>query len=634
MTIQLPTPLSRADCYLATAAGMTGVTLPEKPLSREEKYLAKIAGDESVVTPAPLPLKEQWLAIIAGDTSVTAPAVEGAFLIGQQMVRAEFLANCAGVDGVVLPTDPNRTEQYFVEIAQHGPSGVLKTARGINIVLTDVVRGIESLGNIYGDTTQQTYSGKNLCALGTETVETYELFPLVKSLPAGTYTFSAQVTSTDTQSSVCFVRFMNGSSGVGAARISRSDERTYITITTTDTADGLYLYAGYDGSGSSGDTATFTDIQIEAGSTATPYEPYVGGIPSPNPDYPQSINVVTGVQNVSMIGKNVAPVWTSSLDVAFSTNGSAGRTIGEGFVTVKSSNSSSASGVYMNRNADANKNNYPDLFEDGNVCSFTIVSDIESSFRYGNVGHLITTTIGTTPQRLSFQTVYDRNVEFYIMDRTGATFTISDFQIERNTSIATAYEPYQGATYTIDLGAIELCKIGNYQDYIYNSGSDWYLHKEVYKITADGTQTMSLHNTRNGIAGLRLGVPFDAKASSIVLSEKFYYVAWSEYQDNTARTMGKTTTAQTDYGSIYVTAPNSSITNADEMKTWFSNNNSLFYYVLATPTDTKITDATLISQLEAVNSAVLPKPNATIEVTPTGTNLAGELEISYYGESA
>lgn len=37
-----------------------------------------------------------------------------------------------------------------------------------------------------------------------------------------------------------------------------------------------------------------SDLQLELGSTATPYEPYTGGAPSPSPDYPQPIVTVRG----------------------------------------------------------------------------------------------------------------------------------------------------------------------------------------------------------------------------------------------------------------------------------------------------------------------------------------------------
>lgn len=45
-------------------------------------------------------------------------------------------------------------------------------------------------------------------------------------------------------------------------------------------------------------------IQIEKGSTATSYEPYVGGQPSPSPDYPQEIKSVVN-PTVKVCGKNL-----------------------------------------------------------------------------------------------------------------------------------------------------------------------------------------------------------------------------------------------------------------------------------------------------------------------------------------
>ena len=41
-------------------------------------------------------------------------------------------------------------------------------------------------------------------------------------------------------------------------------------------------------------TETVSGVQLEAGSTATDYEPYTGGKPSPSPDYPQEVRVARG----------------------------------------------------------------------------------------------------------------------------------------------------------------------------------------------------------------------------------------------------------------------------------------------------------------------------------------------------
>ena len=69
-----------------------------------------------------------------------------------------------------------------------------------------------------------------------------------------------------------------------------NDTATSLTVTTG--ASDNYLIAFIYNSGS--DTLTLAQIldtvQIEKSPTATPYEEYCGGVPSPNPDYPQDIN--------------------------------------------------------------------------------------------------------------------------------------------------------------------------------------------------------------------------------------------------------------------------------------------------------------------------------------------------------
>lgn len=56
-----------------------------------------------------------------------------------------------------------------------------------------------------------------------------------------------------------------------------------------------------------GNTISYKNIQIEKGSTATSFEPYTGGIPSPNPDYPQEIKSVVNPR-VKVCGKNLLKV--------------------------------------------------------------------------------------------------------------------------------------------------------------------------------------------------------------------------------------------------------------------------------------------------------------------------------------
>ena len=334
-------------------------------------------------------------------------------------------------------------------------------------------------------------------------------------------------------------------------------------------------------------------------------------------------------------GKNFAPVWHSNSDVGFSTNGGATRVIGDGIVTVTTSTTQSTSGVYMSKNVVVNQTNYPDLFQEGNVCSFTIIADIESNFRFGSGSTHPTATIGTNPTRLSFQTS-NNNVEFYITNKTGATFIISEFQIEKNTSTATSYEPYVGGVaspnpsysqtvnvvtgtqivtlsdgamsqdYIVDLGTTELCKIGDYQDYIYKSGDDWYVHKTVGKSmlgnlnwTTGGTNQSNIYRMQsNGLNGMFV----HPTANSVPLTGlcTHYLATRNDEQGTYGCNIGISGARTGDNIFIYTPDYNTS-SSADSFKTWLANNNVTFYYVLVAPTDIQITDSTLITQLEAIH---------------------------------
>lgn len=61
----------------------------------------------------------------------------------------------------------------------------------------------------------------------------------------------------------------------------------------------------YTNSESSYSNVNVSNIQLENGSTVTGYEPYTGGQPSPNPDYPQEIKTVTNNLKVTSCGKNL-----------------------------------------------------------------------------------------------------------------------------------------------------------------------------------------------------------------------------------------------------------------------------------------------------------------------------------------
>ena len=98
------------------------------------------------------------------------------------------------------------------------------------------------------------------------------------SLPAGTYTLSAIVTSSDTDANTCLVGFYNNKTEwIGGGQLTRGTRQS-ITVSLAQPTASLIFFASNSQPNSEGDTFTFADIQIEQGSTSTDYQPYYGAI--------------------------------------------------------------------------------------------------------------------------------------------------------------------------------------------------------------------------------------------------------------------------------------------------------------------------------------------------------------------
>lgn len=345
----------------------------------------------------------------------------------------------------------------------------------------------------YGNSTQQTYSGKNLFGVGalgsttngsatisdgiitlipTGTGNSIVRLNLIKPLPAGSYTLnSSTYLSTATQ-----LRDANDSLTIYNFASSYQN----VTFTTTDEAP-MIRFNFLNPGNTNPIYIDLNTLQIEVGSTATSYEPYVGGTASPNPDYPQDINVVTGEQTVTV----------------------------------------------------------------------------------------------------------DETQEF-----------------------------------TINLGSTELCKIGDYQDYIYKSGDDWYLHKEIGKYVFNGSEDWTVEQYGTNSWRINVISIYDFNADEIELKCDFANgVAFSSRNEADAT---KTCVCYTNTFSVLIIR-NTTITTKEGMQTNTAGKR-LFYK--ATPTDTKITDNTLITQLNSLLNYTIPSGNHQIVVTADDLPMALKLIIT------
>lgn len=148
-------------------------------------------------------------------------------------------------------------------------------------------------------------------------------------------------------------------------------------------------------------------------------------------------------------------------------------------------------------------------------------------------------------------------------------------------------------SYTINLGDIELCKIGNYQDRIYKENDNWYLEKKVGKYAID-TSSIILRTYNNvyyaSIPKATDYAGYNNYSNVSVLSNKASYVLnWTADDANNIDKIISVFHATQWWIGFDVGTSISSMQSA--------LTDCYIIYPLSTPTVTQITDELLISQL-------------------------------------
>lgn len=222
-------------------------------------------------------------------------------------------------DGSVLPSLP-----FFATLM---PANSIPNSNNSEIVSVTANSIIPAEYRVLGETSQDTYTGKNLfkVADGTHTDNgvttivdaskisvngtvgsnwsgfnlTNGTVSLVETIPAGKYTLSiGQPINFDLN--LNFRANTSATQNILVATIPSG--ATQIIIDLSSSAGAVLMWASADRTR----VIAVSDLQLmlEAGSVATAYEPYVGGIPSPSPNYPQPVKMVGGEQVVSVGGRN------------------------------------------------------------------------------------------------------------------------------------------------------------------------------------------------------------------------------------------------------------------------------------------------------------------------------------------
>ena len=360
-------------------------------------------------------------------------------------------------------------------------------------------------------------------------------------------------------------------------------------------------------------TDTTAKVTLEKGSSVHEWEEYTGGIASPNPSYPQNIDVVTGTQDVVVSGKNYFNV-TDYSNISIVSNVSATSTKTQNSFSV-TTNNQYYSGVYISK---SDFNSYVDNFDNDKtyVVSADIDIDQSTTFQFGSTTAPFQ-SITAGKQRISVQTKLNNAFVFYNIAEKVVAFTISNIQVSELAD--TTYEPYYKLTKQVHLGEIELAKIGTYKDKIYPSGGKWYLHKEVGKVVYDGSNDENWYI--NGSVHY-ISITDKIKQNLLVFSNMYKYSqsSWQQINNNEITSQD---------GNSYIFIKDNAYDSTEDYNTFLATHNVIVYYVLATPTDTEIT-GTLKEELDALQK--LQQLNGKTIVSIEG-DLAADFKLVYENDS-
>lgn len=263
-------------------------------------------------------------------------------------------------------------------------------------------------------------------------------------LPAGTYYCSGTVTCSDTSYKGGWAVYDKANQTFIINAAARGTINSSFIITESKTYS-LIFYAPY--SAPVGVTMTFENVQLEKGSTATAYTPYIS-----------DFSTVT----VTRCGKNLSHNLADRTDIFLTGTPTTVYSFSDNDIIKSFAVNGNATNYHITEFAN---NNGVITFKTSNV-SYTagVLVNVESGKTYTVSANIIGGVGGTAPIWISFMNnglfvSYETKLTFTVPEgvnqgiflirpaAANSTCTFSDFQLELG-STATEYELYQGQTYT------------------------------------------------------------------------------------------------------------------------------------------------------------------------------------------
>lgn len=351
---------------------------------------------------------------------------------------------------------------------------------------------------------------------------------------------------------------------------------------------------------------------------------------NPSPDYPQEIHTVTGDNEVNIVGKNLFKAEINSSQLA------------------------KVNITKINDNKVQIENTTNSLYRYGKFNIYNLKKNTTYSFRakYTNsnssAGTLFLSAWAGDMSSALFDIPFSSNAvkifntgnnTFIVLGlySTASTATINtaiweDIQLvegEYTSSTMPEYTPYQSQTYPINLGDIEFCGIGDYQDVLfkntlnseyYNSSLElnkWYKLNNIGKTVLNGsegwykfalTYSSSQYLFRAAIDNLKKM----SNSVANILSDNFKNRTYYEINNSGLEGISNLN----NYSICCISARQFDDYTKEQFETWLSNNNTTIYYPLETPTYTLLND-TLQTQLNNIQYALAYDTQTNISQTNT-----------------
>ena len=348
-------------------------------------------------------------------------------------------------------------------------------------------------------------------------------------------------------------------------------------------------------------------LTTDTTATYADFEPYTGGIPSPNPDYPQEIKSVVN-PTVKVCGKNLL-----NYDAWSQTNCANGKAVYEnnGVTITALSNDAftnfdmlefpTTARIPVNVGETITISWDEPLNKEGRVYVFGNASTSNMTYVNNSSSKQLKYTIPSGVTFITFR---------FGVGNAGDTISYRNIQIELG-STPTAYEPYHEQTVTLPytLNAIPVSSGGNVtingQQYIAD-----YVDVEREKLVrmVDDVEaknyTWDLYPGGNNMPrrfGMNDTIRFNMPADIRIMSSHFKQIAANTRTD-------LSTWFQTYY--IAITDMNEKWKNSEALIQWFSENNVHFYLPLKTPTEIDLTP----EEIAAFKTLVTYYPTTNISV--------------------